>query len=156
MHAGGEQPGEQRPPGDRSGRQRRKGCPVARDPKYDVLFEPVQIGPKTLRNRFYQVPHCIGAGSEKPGMQAFHRGIKAEGGWAAVCTEYCSISPESDDTMRVSARIWDDGDVQNLAVMCDRLHQYGALAGIELWYGGPHAIPASAPYWCSRSHITAR
>jgi dimethylamine/trimethylamine dehydrogenase len=112
---------------------------VARDPKYDVLFEPVKIGPKTLRNRFYQVPHCIGAGSEKPGMQAYHRGIKAEGGWAACCTEYCSISPESDDTMRVSARIWDDGDIQNLAAMCDRLHQYGALAGIELWYGGPHA-----------------
>ena len=41
--------------------------------------------------------------------------------------------------MRVSARIWDDGDVQNLKAMCDRLHQYGALAGIELWYGGPHA-----------------
>jgi dimethylamine/trimethylamine dehydrogenase len=112
---------------------------VARDPKYDVLFEPVKIGPKTLRNRFYQVPHCIGAGSEKPGMQAYHRGIKAEGGWAACCTEYCSISPESDDTMRVSARIWDDGDIQNLAAMCDRLHQFGALAGIELWYGGPHA-----------------
>jgi dimethylamine/trimethylamine dehydrogenase len=112
---------------------------VARDPKYDVLFEPVKIGPKTLRNRFYQVPHCIGAGSEKPGMQAYHRGIKAEGGWAACCTEYCSISPESDDTMRVSARIWDDGDIQNLSAMCDRLHQYGALAGIELWYGGPHA-----------------
>jgi dimethylamine/trimethylamine dehydrogenase len=112
---------------------------VARDPKYDVLFEPVKIGPKTLKNRFYQVPHCIGAGSEKPGMQAYHRGIKAEGGWAACCTEYCSISPESDDTMRVSARIWDDGDIQNLAAMCDRLHQYGALAGIELWYGGPHA-----------------
>ncbi len=112
---------------------------MARDPKYDVLFEPVKIGPKTLRNRFYQVPHCIGAGSEKPGMQAYHRAIKAEGGWAACCTEYCSISPESDDTMRVSARIWDDGDVQNLAAMCDRLHHYGALAGVELWYGGPHA-----------------
>ena len=112
---------------------------MARDPKYDVLFEPVKIGPKTLRNRFYQVPHCIGAGSEKPGFQAYHRGIKAEGGWAACCTEYCSIHPESDDTMRVSARIWDDGDVQNLAAMCDRLHHFGALAGIELWYGGPHA-----------------
>ena len=55
---------------------------MARDPKYDVLFEQVQIGPKTLKNRFYQVPHCIGAGSEKPGMQAYHRGMKAEGGWA--------------------------------------------------------------------------
>jgi len=112
---------------------------VARDPKYDVLFEQVQIGPKTLKNRFYQVPHCIGAGSEKPGMQAYHRGIKAEGGWAALCTEYCSIHPESDDTSRLSARIWDEGDVRNLAAMCDRLHEFGALAGIELWYGGPHA-----------------
>ncbi|MGZ8707964.1 MAG: oxidoreductase, partial [Gaiellaceae bacterium] len=112
---------------------------MARDPKYDILFEPIQIGPKTLKNRFYQVPHCIGAGSEKPGFQAYHRGVKAEGGWGALCTEYCSIHPESDDTMRVSARIWDDDDVRNLAVMCDRLHEFDALAGIELWYGGPHA-----------------
>jgi dimethylamine/trimethylamine dehydrogenase len=112
---------------------------VARDPKYDILFEPIEIGPKTLKNRFYQVPHCIGAGSEKPGMQAYHRGMKAEGGWAGICTEYCSIHPESDDTSRVSARIWDEGDVRNLAAMCDRLHEHGALAGIELWYGGPHA-----------------
>ena len=35
---------------------------MARDPKYDCLFEPIQIGPKTMRNRFYQVPHCNGAG----------------------------------------------------------------------------------------------
>ena len=112
---------------------------MARDPKYDILFEPIQIGPKTLKNRFYQVPHCIGAGSEKPGFQAYHRAMKIEGGWGAVCTEYCSIHPESDDTSRVSARIWDDGDVRNLGAMCDRVHQFGGLAGIELWYGGPHA-----------------
>ena len=93
---------------------------MPRDPKYDILFEPIQIGPKTLKNRFYQVPHCIGAGSEKPGMQAYHRAMKAEGGWGACCTEYCSIHPESDDTSRVSARIWDEGDVRNLAAMCDR------------------------------------
>jgi dimethylamine/trimethylamine dehydrogenase len=122
---------------------------VARDPKYDILFEPIQLGPKTLKNRFYQVPHCIGAGSEKPGMQAYHRGIKAEGGWGACCTEYCSIHPESDDTSRVSARIWDEGDVRNLKAMTDRLHQFGALAGIELWYGGPHAP-------CMESRATPR
>ena len=52
---------------------------MARDSKYDVLFEPIQIGPKTLKNRFYQVPHCIGAGSEKPGFQAYHRGDQGRG-----------------------------------------------------------------------------
>jgi dimethylamine/trimethylamine dehydrogenase len=112
---------------------------MARDPKYDILFEPIQIGPKTLRNRFYQVPHCIGAGSDKPGFQAAHRSLKAEGGWAAMNTEYCSIHPESDDTMRVSARIWDEGDVRNLKAMTDEVHKHGALAGVELWYGGAHA-----------------
>ena len=87
---------------------------MARDSKYDVLFEPVPIGPKTLKNRFYQVPHCIGAGSEKPGMQAYHRGMKAEGGWAGICTEYCSIHPESDDTSRVSAAMAELGFVRRL------------------------------------------
>jgi NADH:flavin oxidoreductase / NADH oxidase family len=43
---------------------------MARDSKHDILFQPIQIGPKTLRNRFYQVPHCIGAGSDRPGFQA--------------------------------------------------------------------------------------
>lgn len=112
---------------------------MARDPKHDILFEPIQIGPKTLRNRFYQVPHCIGAGSDKPGFQAAHRSVKAEGGWAAMNTEYCSINPESDDTHRLSARIWDEGDVRNLKAMTDEVHKYGALAGVELWYGGAHA-----------------
>lgn len=112
---------------------------MARDPKHDILFEPIQIGPKTLRNRFYQVPHCIGAGSDKPGFQAAHRSMKAEGGWAALNTEYCSINPESDDTHRLSARIWDEGDVRNLRAMTDEVHKYGALAGVELWYGGSHA-----------------
>jgi dimethylamine/trimethylamine dehydrogenase len=112
---------------------------MARDHKYDILFEPVKIGPKTLKNRFYQVPHCNGFGSEKPGSQAYFRAMKAEGGWGAVCTEYCSIHPESDDIHRVSARLWDDEDVKNLSIMCDMLHSHGALAGVELWYGGPHA-----------------
>ena len=68
---------------------------MARDPRYDILFEPVRIGPKTLKNRFYQVPQCTGAGVLKPGANAAHRAVKAEGGWAALCTESCSIHPEA-------------------------------------------------------------
>ena len=33
---------------------------------YDVLFEPVRIGPKVAPNRFYQVPHCNGLGHLRP------------------------------------------------------------------------------------------
>jgi dimethylamine/trimethylamine dehydrogenase len=109
------------------------------DPRYEILFEPIQIGPKVMRNRFYQIPHCNGFGSEKPYSQAHFRAVKAEGGFGAVCTEYCSISPESDDTHRVSARLWDDDDVRNLSLMCEMLHEHDTLAACELWYGGPHA-----------------
>ena len=112
---------------------------MARDPRHDILFEPIQLGPVTMKNRFYQIPHCNGFGSEKPLNQAYFRAMKAEGGYGACCTEYCSISPESDDTHRVSARLWDEDDIKNLSVMCDMLHEHGALAACELWYGGPHA-----------------
>jgi dimethylamine/trimethylamine dehydrogenase len=110
---------------------------MARDPKYDILFEPVRIGPKVLRNRFYQVPHCTGFGTDRPGAQARFRAMKAEGGWAAVCTELCSIHPESDRAPRPVARLWDDEDARNLSLMCEEAHEHGALAGVELWHGGP-------------------
>ena len=67
-----------------------------RDPRYDILFEPVQIGPVTARNRFYQVPHCNGMGYRDPSGEAYMRRIKAEGGWAVVCTEQVEIHPTSD------------------------------------------------------------
>jgi 2,4-dienoyl-CoA reductase-like NADH-dependent reductase (Old Yellow Enzyme family) len=50
------------------------------DPRPAILFEPVRIGPKTLPNRFYQVPHASGFGWARPRAQAAFRGIKAEGG----------------------------------------------------------------------------
>ena len=43
---------------------------MPRDPKYDPLFEPIKLGPKTMKNRFYQTPQCNGAGSDQPGAQA--------------------------------------------------------------------------------------
>ena len=119
--------------------------------RHDILFEEVPIGPRTLRNRFYQVPHCTGFGVEKPWTQAAFRGMKAEGGWAAVCTEYCSISPESDEKPYTSARLWDDEDMRALSLMADAAHENGALAGVELWHGGLFAeqresrLPPLAP-----------
>ena len=109
---------------------------MPRDPKHDILFEPIAVGPKTAKNRFWQTPHCAGPGSERPGAQAAFRGMKAEGGWGTVFTEFCSIDPESDDYPYVSARLWDEGDIVNLRHLCDTLHGHGALAGVQLWYGG--------------------
>ncbi len=112
---------------------------MVQDSRYDPLFEPIQIGPVTAPNRFYQVPHCTGMGYSRPQMLAAMRGIKAEGGWGVVCTEYCSIHQSSDDLPFPHASIWDEGDIVNLKMMTDAVHAHGALAGVELWYGGQPA-----------------
>ena len=109
---------------------------MRRDPRFDVMFEPVRIGPVTAPNRFYQVPHCTGIGYRRPQTLAALREVKAEGGWGTVCTEYCSIHPSSDDDPYPSASLWDDEDVRALALMVDKVHSHGALAGVELWHGG--------------------
>ncbi len=110
-----------------------------RDPRYDILFTPVQIGPVTAKNRFFQVPHCNGMGHAMPLAHAAMREAKAEGGWAVVSTEECEIHPSGDVTPYVEARLWDDRDIPALALMCDKVHAHGALAAVELTHNGPTA-----------------
>jgi len=109
---------------------------MTRDPRFDILFEPLKIGPVTAPNRFWQVPHCTGMGNVHPMTMATMRGVKAEGGWGVVCSEFCSIHPTSDHTDHPYASLWDEGDVRNMAAMADAVHAHGALAGVELWHGG--------------------
>ena len=109
---------------------------MARDPRYDILFEPVQIGPVTARNRFYQVPHCNGMGYRDPSATAEMRGVKAEGGWAVVCTEQCEFHYSSDITPFIELRLWDDREIPMLARMVDKIHEHDSLAGVELAYNG--------------------
>ena len=121
------------------------------DPTHAILFEPVRIGPVTAPNRFYQTPHATGLGWQRPQAGAALRGIKAEGGWGVVCTEYCSIHPSSDDSPHGFLTLWDDTDIPALAQTADAIHAHGSLAGIELWHGGAHAcnrmtrLPGLAP-----------
>ncbi len=112
---------------------------MTRDSRYDVLFEPLRIGPVTTKNRFYQVPHCSGMGWQRPNSLNEMRGIKAEGGWGVVNTEYCSIHPSADDLLCPYASLWDESDVCAHRIMTEKVHEHGALAGVELWYGGSSA-----------------
>ena len=107
-----------------------------RDPRYDILFEPVRLGPVTTKKRFYQVPHCTGMGWVRPNMVAQLRATKAEGGWGVVCTEYCSIHPTSDDIPLPTHTLWDEHDIRAHRLMTDMVHEHGALAGVELWISG--------------------
>ncbi len=109
---------------------------MARDSRYDVLFEEVAIGPVKARNRFYQVPHCNGMGTHYPSAMAAMRGVKAEGGWAVICTEECDFHHTGDVAPAIEARLWSEQDIPIMARMAEAVKSHGALAGCELVYGG--------------------
>jgi dimethylamine/trimethylamine dehydrogenase len=101
-----------------------------------VLFEPVPLGPVTARNRFFQVPHCNGMGHRDPTAHAVMRGVKAEGGWAVVCTEEVDFHPDSDTSGFIEGRLWDDADIPMHERLVDQVHAHNSLAGIEFVHNG--------------------
>ncbi len=107
-----------------------------RDPRYDILFQPMQIGPVLAKNRFYQVPHCNGGGYRDPSAAAEMRGIKAEGGWGVIFTEQCEMHHTSEITPFIELRLWEDKDIPQLRRMSEKMKTRGALAGIQLAYSG--------------------
>ena len=80
-------------------------------PSHQVLFEPVQIGPVTAPNRFYQVPHASGMTETHPRVRAAFRETKAEGGWGVVSTGAVSLHPRSGDSPLPLARLRRDAAV---------------------------------------------
>lgn len=127
-----------------------------RDPRYDILFDKIKIGPLTTRNRFWQVPHCSGMGYRYPNAEARMRGIKAEGGWGVISTQEAEIHPTSDISPANEARIWSQQDIPALRLVTDAIHEHGSLAAIQLVHNGLHTAnrysrmiplaPSSAAY----------
>ena len=106
------------------------------NPHHAVLFEPVQIGPVTAKNRFYQVPHCNGTSDWSPEAVARMREIKAEGGWGVICTEVAEIHHSTEFHPFPSYGFWNDDDIGTIAMVAEAVHRYDALAGIELGHVG--------------------
>lgn len=79
---------------------------MKRDSRFDILFEPVKIGPVTAKNRFYQVPHCNGGGYRDPSAAAM-RATKAEGGWGVVFT-FIAMHAELPDLWDLAHGSWED------------------------------------------------
>jgi dimethylamine/trimethylamine dehydrogenase len=75
-------------------------------------------------------------GHRDPTAHAVMRGVKAEGGWAVVCTEEVEIHPSSDVGGFIEGRLWDDDDIPAHERLVEQVHAHGALAGIELVHTG--------------------
>src|SRR5258708_18689601 len=119
------------------------------DARHAILFEPVKIGPKTLPNRLYQVPHASGFGSGKPRTQAAFRAIKAEGGWGGGCVEYAPVSRDSDEVPAVAANMWDEADAPGPGLTTQAVRPRGPVAGLEVYHrraARPNRLAPSGHY----------
>lgn len=109
---------------------------MTRDPRYDILFEPVKIGPVTAPNRFYAVPHATGHSPLMPNGSIGMRAMKAEGGWGVVSMQLAEIDPTSDISNLPMEKFWDDTDVKSHARMVEKVKAFGSLTAIELGHTG--------------------
>ncbi len=121
-----------------------------RDPRYDRLFEPIQIGPVRLKNRFYVAPHADSFGMKKMDEMIAYRKARAEGGWGAVCLGETMIHETSDHAPFICTRISSDEFIEPFQRLTSALHEHGALAGVELAHVG-----TSCPAWSYRQHPVA-
>ena len=112
---------------------------MRREGPYDILFEPVRIGPVTAPNRFYAVPHATGHGHSQPNGSIGLRAMKAEGGWGVISTQLTEIGPDSDMASHQNDRMWDETDIPVHARLVERVKAYGALVAVELGHGGMRA-----------------
>ena len=110
---------------------------MARNPRYDILFEPVRIGPVTAPNRFYQVPHASGMTNALPRRpRGLPRG-QGRGRLGRGLHRRLLDPPElGRHAAAAVATLWDEADVRSHALMTEAVHRHGALAGVELWHGG--------------------
>jgi len=110
-----------------------------KESRYDILFEPVKIGPVTAPNRFYAAPHATGHGWHQPSGAIALRAMKAEGGWGTVAVQITEIAPDTDMANHPMERIWDDSDIPRHAKQVEAIKKHGSLAAIELGHGGMRA-----------------
>lgn len=118
-----------------------------RDPRYDILFEPVQIGPVRTKNRFYVVPFATAMGMPALDQMVAFRKARAEGGWGVVCIEETMIHETSDHAPLPDPRMYSDTHIKPLSRVVAAIKEHGALAGVELAHAG-----ASGPSIYHREH----
>jgi 2,4-dienoyl-CoA reductase-like NADH-dependent reductase (Old Yellow Enzyme family)/thioredoxin reductase len=112
--------------------------------KHPHLFSPLKVGPLAFKNRIEAAPTSLPELSPDGYLTreniAYYR-LKAEGG-AAVVTIGESIVHSATGKSHPKQILLDDrGVIPSLVEAADAIHQYGAIASIELSHGGMECDP---------------
>ncbi len=112
--------------------------------RWNMLLEPLQIGPVTAKNRIEAGPSlpCLGNvdGSVSTELVDYYK-AKAKGGAAIVTVGESAIDSDYGITHAGQLFLDHDNKIPGLSRIADAIHRYGALASIELCHGGGATMP---------------
>lgn len=121
------------------------------------LFQPIRIGPLTVKNRLLMSAMSINFGVDDRGwvndqLIEYFR-VRARGGVGMMLVGGGGVHPSGVELPHLPA-LWEDGCIPSLSRMVKAVRPYDTLFGVQLMHGGrqsyhdhkvaPSAIPAPA------------
>ena len=114
---------------------------------YDRLFEPVEVGPITIRNCIVRSAHSTGLSDEA--LMAYHE-ARARGGVGMSTIEATSVHPLAPGRIP----LWDDACLPVLARIADRIRPTGMKLLLQVYHpGAGYAEAAGMPEHWSASAV---
>ena len=107
--------------------------------KFEAMFQPIQIGPMTVANRFVMSPmgnnfaNTDGTMSER---SASYYGARAKGGFGLITFEATVVYKEAKGGPRKPC-LYDDSTVSSFQAAIAACHQAGAKVSIQLQLTDP-------------------
>jgi 2,4-dienoyl-CoA reductase-like NADH-dependent reductase (Old Yellow Enzyme family)/thioredoxin reductase len=112
--------------------------------KYPNLFSPIKIGSLTFKNRIVSAPTSVAELSPECHLTrdniAYYK-LKARGGAAVVTVGESIVHSATGRSHPKQILLDDEGVIPSLVELADAIHQYGAIASIELSHGGMECDP---------------
>ncbi|MDO4943158.1 MAG: FAD-dependent oxidoreductase [Lachnospiraceae bacterium] len=117
--------------------------------KFNAMFQPIQIGPMTVKNRFVVPPmgnnfaNTDGTWSEQ---SIAYYGARAKGQFGLITIEASVVHEGAKGGPRKPC-LYNDDSIESLSKICDACHAEGAKVSIQLQNAGPegNAKNAGAP-----------
>ncbi|HHY96379.1 MAG TPA: FAD-dependent oxidoreductase [Firmicutes bacterium] len=113
------------------------------DKRFRKLFEPIRIGPLTVKNRIMMPSMCCnyaGPNGETTEQDIGYFEARARGGCGLVTIDYACVSPEGRG-MPGQRGIWGNQFIPALSRLADAIKAHGATTCIQLHHGGLNAQP---------------
>ncbi len=123
--------------------------------KYPHLFEPIQIGTQTVKNRIFMPPLSTNLGNKGYVTDELveHYKARARGGVGLFVTEVVTVEP-TYVYLPGDMSIYDDSFIEGWKKLVDGVHEYGAKILPQLFHPAYMAFPIpGTPQLIAPSHV---